>query len=188
MPLPAKLLTRSRISRPTRRLPWASSCSACTGSRARRPPTLRTPALVEGEKVEALQETTTAPQQPYAAIISRHAQELGVPEALAHAVVQVESNYRANARGQAGEIGLMQIKPATARGIGFSGSTQALFDPETNIRYGMEVSGAGAAAGRRRSVRHDPALQCGPRRQAHEPHLVQLLQPRAADHGRRLIH
>jgi len=91
-------------------------------------------ALVEGEKAEALQGTTTA---PYAAIISRHAQQHGVPEALAHAVVQVESNYRANARGQAGEIGLMQIKPATARGIGFSGSAQALFDPETNIRYGM---------------------------------------------------
>lgn len=98
----------------------------------------RSAALVEGEKAEALQETTTAHQQPYAAIISRHAQQHGVPEALAHAVVQVESNYRANARGQAGEIGLMQIKPATARGIGFSGSTQALFDPETNIRYGMK--------------------------------------------------
>jgi hypothetical protein len=32
----------------------------------------------------------------------------------------------------------MQIKPATARGIGFSGNAQALYDPETNIRYGMK--------------------------------------------------
>ncbi|MGY6708844.1 MAG: lytic transglycosylase domain-containing protein [Rhizobiaceae bacterium] len=95
-------------------------------------------ALVEDDKAEALQGATTQRQQPYAEIIARHAQRLGVPEALAHAVVQVESNYRANARGQAGEIGLMQIKPATARGIGFSGSAQALFDPETNIRYGMK--------------------------------------------------
>ncbi|NMG41485.1 transglycosylase SLT domain-containing protein [Chelativorans sp. ZYF759] len=95
-------------------------------------------ALVEEGKAEALQGATTQRQQPYAEIISRHAQRLGVPEGLAHAVIQVESNYRASARGQAGEIGLMQIKPATARGIGFSGNTQALFDPETNIRYGMK--------------------------------------------------
>jgi len=95
-------------------------------------------ALVEEDKAEALQGATTQRQQPYAQIISRHAQRLGVPEALAHAVIQVESNYRANARGQAGEIGLMQIKPATARGIGFSGNAQALYDPETNIRYGMK--------------------------------------------------
>jgi soluble lytic murein transglycosylase-like protein len=95
-------------------------------------------ALVEEGKAEALQGATTQRQQPYAEIISRHAQRLGVPEGLAHAVIQVESNYRANARGQAGEIGLMQIKPATARGIGFSGNTQALYDPETNIRYGMK--------------------------------------------------
>lgn len=98
----------------------------------------QTASLVQEEKAEALQGTTSGRQQPYAEIISRHAQRLGVPEALAHAVVQVESNYRANARGQAGEVGLMQIKPATARGIGFSGNTQALFDPETNIRYGMK--------------------------------------------------
>lgn len=95
-------------------------------------------ALVQEDKAEALAGSTTQRQQPYAEIISRHAQRLGVPEALAHAVIQVESNYRANARGQAGEIGLMQIKPATARGIGFSGNAQALYDPETNIRYGMK--------------------------------------------------
>jgi soluble lytic murein transglycosylase-like protein len=32
----------------------------------------------------------------------------------------------------------MQIKPATARMMGFSGSTKALFNPETNIKYGMK--------------------------------------------------
>ena len=95
-------------------------------------------ALVLEEKAEALAGSPTQRQHPYAALISRHAQQHGVPEALAHAVIQVESNYRANARGQAGEIGLMQIKPATARGIGFSGNAQALYDPETNIRSGMK--------------------------------------------------
>lgn len=75
---------------------------------------------------------------PYDAIIARHAAKHGVPLSLARAVVRVESNFRANARGRAGEIGLMQIKPATARGMGYSGSAKGLYDPETNIRYGMK--------------------------------------------------
>lgn len=73
----------------------------------------------------------------YHDIIHRYATSYGVPLSLAHAVVRVESNYRANARGRAGEIGLMQIKPATARMMGYTGSVKDLFNPETNIKYGM---------------------------------------------------
>jgi soluble lytic murein transglycosylase-like protein len=75
---------------------------------------------------------------PYDAIIAKYAAQHGIPLKLAHGVVRTESNYRANARGAAGEVGLMQIKPATARGLGFKGSTKALYDPETNIRFGMK--------------------------------------------------
>ncbi len=74
----------------------------------------------------------------YGVLISRYATAYGVPVALAHAVVRVESNYRANARGRAGEIGLMQIKPATARAMGYSGSAKGLYNPETNIKFGMK--------------------------------------------------
>jgi len=77
-------------------------------------------------------------RSPYDAIIAKYAKQHGIPLALAHGVVHTESNYRANARGAAGEVGLMQIKPATARGLGFKGSTKALYDPETNIRFGMK--------------------------------------------------
>lgn len=77
-------------------------------------------------------------RSPYDAIIAKYAAQHGIPLKLAHGVVRTESNYRANARGAAGEVGLMQIKPATARGLGFKGSTKALYDPETNIRYGMK--------------------------------------------------
>ncbi|WP_265518131.1 lytic transglycosylase domain-containing protein [Nitratireductor luteus] len=76
--------------------------------------------------------------RPYHSIVSRYASQYGVPVSLAHAVISVESNYRASARGRAGEIGLMQIKPSTARGMGYSGSAKGLYDPETNIRYGMK--------------------------------------------------
>jgi soluble lytic murein transglycosylase-like protein len=75
--------------------------------------------------------------RPHGKLISKYAKSNGVPESLAHAVISVESNYRANARGSAGEVGLMQIKPATARMMGYKGSTKALYNPETNIKYGM---------------------------------------------------
>ena len=78
----------------------------------------------------------------YEAIIARHAASHGVPVALARAVVRVESNFRANARGSAGEIGLMQIKPSTARMMGYSGGAKGLYDPETNIRWGMKYLAA----------------------------------------------
>ncbi|WP_428697832.1 lytic transglycosylase domain-containing protein [Stappia sp.] len=84
----------------------------------------------------------------YDAIIRAEARKHGVPVKLAHAVISVESNYNARARGRAGEIGLMQIKPQTARGEGFRGSAKALYDPKTNITYGMRyLAGAHKKAG-----------------------------------------
>jgi soluble lytic murein transglycosylase-like protein len=74
----------------------------------------------------------------YTALVARYASEYGVPASLAHAVIRVESNYRPNITGGAGEVGLMQIKPATARMLGYGGSVKALYDPETNIKYGMK--------------------------------------------------
>ena len=73
--------------------------------------------------------------------VSRYAASNGVPVSLAHAVIKVESNYRPDARGSAGEVGLMQIKPATARMMGYRGSVKGLYDPETNIKYGMKYLG-----------------------------------------------
>ncbi|WP_445082856.1 lytic transglycosylase domain-containing protein [Chelativorans sp. YIM 93263] len=90
--------------------------------------------------VEVASLATAAPKQdprPFHEIISRYAKEHGVPVSLAHAIVRIESNYRKSARGRAGEVGLMQIKPRTARGVGFRGSAEALYDPENNIKYGM---------------------------------------------------
>lgn len=98
-----------------------------------------------GKKVQTMSvaanaaaKTPQAAKAQYSSIVNRYAAEYGVPTALAHAVIKVESNYRANARGGAGEIGLMQIKPATARMMGYSGGAQGLFNPETNIKYGMK--------------------------------------------------
>lgn len=74
----------------------------------------------------------------YSKLISQYAKLNGVPVELATAVVQIESNFNSRMRGSAGEIGLMQIKPATAKLMGYSGTTKGLYDPETNIKYGMK--------------------------------------------------
>ncbi|GAA5094740.1 lytic transglycosylase domain-containing protein [Bartonella acomydis] len=75
--------------------------------------------------------------RPYEILIEKFANKYNVPVNLAHAVVKIESNYKAHIKGAAGEIGLMQIKPSTARGLGFNGSVQDLYDPATNLEYGM---------------------------------------------------
>lgn len=85
---------------------------------------------------------TKAKGRPYSELISRYAKQYGVPLSLAQAVVRIESNFNPKARGSAGEVGLMQIKPATARMMGYSGSTKGLYDPETNIRFGMKYLAA----------------------------------------------
>ncbi|WP_417687193.1 lytic transglycosylase domain-containing protein [Roseibium sp.] len=73
----------------------------------------------------------------YSSLIKEAARKHGVPLNIAHAVVQVESNFNPGARGSAGEVGLMQIKPATARGLGYRGSVKGLYDPQTNLEWGM---------------------------------------------------
>jgi soluble lytic murein transglycosylase-like protein len=71
------------------------------------------------------------------ALVQKHAEAQGVPASLAHAIVTIESRYNPRVTGSAGEVGLMQIKPSTARGLGYKGTTKALYDPETNIAWGM---------------------------------------------------
>ncbi len=71
-------------------------------------------------------------------LIAKHAAANGVPFKLADAVVRIESTYKPHVSSSAGAMGLMQIKPATARGVGFNGAAGDLYGAETNIRFGMK--------------------------------------------------
>jgi soluble lytic murein transglycosylase-like protein len=71
------------------------------------------------------------------ALIASHAQANGVPVALVHRVVVRESRYRPGAIGAGGAMGLMQIKVATARGLGYRGTAQGLLDADTNLKYAV---------------------------------------------------
>ena len=82
------------------------------------------------------------------AMIASHAAANGLPVELVHRVVKRESGYNPRARNPSGALGLMQIKHATARGVGYSGSASGLMDAETNLTYAVKyLAGAYQAAG-----------------------------------------
>lgn len=74
----------------------------------------------------------------YLPLVAREAERRGLPAAVADAVVMVESAYDPSVIGTIGEMGLMQVRPGTAAMLGFTGSKEALAEPDTNIRYGVE--------------------------------------------------
>ncbi|WP_317993493.1 lytic transglycosylase domain-containing protein [Bartonella gliris] len=92
---------------------------------------------IAGSSEASVTISSKIPVRPYESLIQKIANKYNVPVNLAHAVVRVESDYKASIKGAAGEIGLMQIKPSTARELGFKGSVQDLYDPATNLEYGM---------------------------------------------------
>lgn len=83
----------------------------------------------------------------YERMVAVHAHANQVPEALVHRVIVRESKYHPDLIGRGGTIGLMQIKLATARGLGYKGDAEGLRDPETNLAYGVKyLAGAYRAA------------------------------------------
>ena len=83
----------------------------------------------------------------YETLVATHAKTNLVPEALVHRVIVRESKYRADLVGRGGTIGLMQIKLATARALGYAGDARGLRDPDTNLAYGIKyLAGAYRAA------------------------------------------
>ena len=77
----------------------------------------------------------------YETIVRAHARNYDLSPTLLAAVIYAESKFDADARSDAGAVGLMQLLPETARGIalrtGGNGFVDSdLLDPEINVRYG----------------------------------------------------
>jgi soluble lytic murein transglycosylase len=77
----------------------------------------------------------------YEQIVVGHARNYDLDPALLSAVIYRESKFDPEARSSSGAIGLMQLLPATAKGIALhTGGTRFrvsdLYDPEINVRYG----------------------------------------------------
>lgn len=77
-------------------------------------------------------------QREVAQMVAIEARAQGVPVDFAAAVADTESKFKCSAVGAANERGVMQIKPSTARGIGYKGSVRGLNDCRTGIYWGMK--------------------------------------------------
>ena len=73
----------------------------------------------------------------YANIINQEAMKNGVDPALVKAIIKNESGFNPQATSHCGAQGLMQLMPATARGLG----VQNAYDPGQNIMGGAKYIG-----------------------------------------------
>jgi hypothetical protein len=104
-------------------------------------PDLPLPPVIEGPP--DILPRSSATRATYVALVRREAESQGLPSDIADAVAYVESSYNPRAVGAVGEVGLMQIRPQTAAMLGYKGDVEALFEPETNVRYSvMYLAGA----------------------------------------------
>lgn len=71
-----------------------------------------------------------------ARLIEEAAGAYGLDASLVTAIVRVESAFNPQAVSHKGAMGLMQIMPATARGLGITDPERDLLDPHTNLRAG----------------------------------------------------
>jgi soluble lytic murein transglycosylase-like protein len=69
-------------------------------------------------------------------MIGDYARHHGVPERLAHRIVQQESRYNPVSRTKV-HFGLMQVSLPTAKSMGYVGDVIGLLDAKTNLTYSM---------------------------------------------------
>ena len=77
----------------------------------------------------------------YNEFVEKYSEEYKVPENICYAVIKCESSFDSAAKSSSGAIGLMQIMPDTFSYLctitGDDYETGMLYDPETNIRFGI---------------------------------------------------
>jgi soluble lytic murein transglycosylase-like protein len=73
------------------------------------------------------------------ALIAAAAARYGHPTNLLRAIVHVESRFNTAAVSPKGAIGLMQVMPATATGLGVVDPATRLFDPAVNLDAGARL-------------------------------------------------
>ncbi|TDR33238.1 MULTISPECIES: lytic transglycosylase domain-containing protein [Pseudomonadota] len=78
-----------------------------------------------------------APRGHVDGLIAKYANVYGLPEQFVRRVVKRESTFNPKAYNN-GHWGLMQIKHATARGMGYDGPANGLLDAETNLKYAVK--------------------------------------------------
>ena len=68
-------------------------------------------------------------------LIDRTAQKYGIDEKLVRALVKQESGFNPNAKSHAGALGLMQLMPSTAEGLGVKNPLDPVQNVEGGVKY-----------------------------------------------------
>ncbi len=68
-------------------------------------------------------------------LIDRTARKYGIDEKLVRALVKQESGFNPNAKSHAGALGLMQLMPATAEGLGVKNPLDPVQNVEGGVKY-----------------------------------------------------
>ena len=94
-------------------------------------------ALVQFPMAPAEEEHAPGVRGDVERLIEKYAALYQVPVDLVRHVVNRESTFNPKAYNN-GHWGLMQIKHATARGMGYDGPAKGLFDADTNLKYAVK--------------------------------------------------
>lgn len=96
-------------------------------------PTTRVNANIYSVKAESATEKISSKEQ-IKGLVSRISKKHGVDEKLVNALIKQESGFNPNAKSKVGAMGLMQLMPATAKGLGVTNP----MDPSQNVEGGVK--------------------------------------------------